>query len=817
MFAKEIGMKLNSVALALAVLLGTALPGFAAGPEAVDGGVAFSVDAAGAQAVFLAGDFNSWNAADIALTNDEGDTWSVVVELGPGKYEYKFVIDGEWREDPGNPEKKQDPFGGANSVVTVKADGTLGGRVSAPAAPVAAVSAGKIKVGAPQTVDGGIAFSYRDKGAGAVNLAGSFNGWSADALPLVNDGKGNWSIVQKLDAGQYEYKFVVDGNWLADPENSSTSSDPFGGVNSLVNVDAAGKVIAAAEGAAAPVSNNTLNAKVTLDGRYLTRFEYAKNVAVDVNDESKIDPRYRLQRPSQSVDLNFSTEVSDKADTYMRMRFDSDQNIIQNNVAAELDEAHVMIHPGTFTMNVYWNEEVYSGEDLLKLGGDEDLPGTIMHDHLDFGKGSSGVLLDADPWGVHTHLFLANVHNSDYYNDPDLFDNLGEDRIGLRFSKSYGKLTVGTPFYADRALVWLDFGSLVGGPSTGIPTLDTYLGRSGDSSTWFEVDNYHYNMGVDLSYAASERWGVRAEVLRRTSLQRFVTGNQSDPNNSNGALDLPFLDRNAGVFVGQVDYQASENSTLSLRHEIVNTSGANSDERSLIYEFMPQATANKQIAFSIGESPAVADLDSTEFNWQWRGEGSTEFALWLRSAHRNVSYAEVARFSPLDSTVVSHSDQTWYLAGTVATGDSSEKYGRLELEAGYRHADRGVAGVKASDLEMILRWDRDISRHTGLIGDLRFIKYSQQGHPDNVEAYDTSTDFFNPFVGMRYTPVKTLELVLAYGVDPVDYSIEYDGRQLGRWMARQNYRFDHPGASELDAENYLKNARFVTLRAQLRF
>lgn len=824
MFAKEIRMKTQSATLALAVLLVAATAVQAAGgPVAGDDGVTFSLSASDAGSVYLAGDFNSWSASDEPLTDDGKGNWSVTVALDAGTYEYKFVVDGDWREDPGNANKKADPFGGSNSVLIIHADGSLGGVVkavaAAPAAAAVAVAAknGKIKVGAPQKVAGGIAFSYRDKGAGAVNLAGSFNGWSADGLPLVNDGKGNWSVVQKLDAGSYEYKFVVDGNWLQDPENSATSADPYGGVNSLVTVDASGNVVAAAEGGTASAANNTLNAKVTMDGRYLTRFEYAKNVAVDVNDESKIDPRYRLQRPSQSVDLNFTTEVSDKAVTYMRMRFDSDQNIIQNNVAAVLDEAHLQIHPGTFTMTTYWNEEIYTGEDFLGLGGDVDLPGTIMHDHLDFGKGSGGVLFDADPWGVRTHALFANVHNQDYYNDPDLFDNLGSDRIGLRFSKRFGKWEVGTPLYAERALVWLDFGSIVGGPSTGIPALDEHRGNSGDTSTWYEIDSFDYDLGVDVSYEMSSRWTARGEILHRNSLQRFVTGNQSDPDNSNGALNLPFLDRKLNTYYAQLDYQPNDHSAFSLSHEHTGMSGASADERLLTYEFSPQSVANKQITFSISESPAVAELDSTELNWTWSGAEDTEVTLWFRNARRRLSYGEIGEATPQDSTVTAHTEKIVYLAGVVRTGDSADRFGQVELEAGHRHANLGVAGMKASESELIVRYDRDLTRSVGFIADIRYIRYSAQGHPDNRQTYDSTTDYINPFIGMRYTPTRTLELVLAYGIDPLDYSIDYQGRQLGRWMARENYRFDHPGATNLDAEDYLKNARFITLRAQLRF
>lgn len=820
MIAKEIRKAALLPAVALLLLIMAISPTLAAGPVAGDGGIVFSLHAPDAEAVFLAGEFNGWNASDLPLQAVGDGNWSVVVALAPGSHEYKFVVDGVWREDPDNPERIADPFGGSNSVVTVQADGSLADG----ALPTAAITAPEvttgadIAVGAPHAVTGGVAFSYRDDGANRVTLAGSFNGWNADELPLTNDGKGNWVLVHELGAGKHEYKFVVDGNWVADPANPDTQADPYGGVNSVITVDDQGQLIAttANAGTATPASNNTLNAKVTIDGRYLTRFEYAKNVPVAIGEDSVVDPRYRLQRPSQSVDLNFHTEVSDAASTFMRLRFDSNENIIQNNVAAFLDEAHLEIHPEKFSLRAYWNQEIFSGEDPLHLGGDVDLPGTILHDHLDYGKGTAGALFVADPLGVRTRLFFANVHNYDYYNDPDLFDNIGEDRIGLRLSRRFGKFAVGTPIYAERSLVWLDFGTEVGQASTGIPALDEHRANTEDSSTWYEVDQYQLYAGLDLSYDLDERWTLGAEALYLDAVQRFATGNEAGQNNTNGAMDVPFLNRDGWLWLGQVAYEPHQDSQLTLRHYTANLSGGHPDQRQLTFSFLPQTEANKQVKFTIGDSPAIADLDSTELTWDWRGTGRTAI-LWLRRAGRDFDYGAVGQTAPEDSTVTDHSQTVWYLAGNLTNGEPHDRLGQFELEAGYRLADRGLAGLKNNQLELIFRYDRNLTRDVGLIADLRFSRYHLEGHADGTTGETTDTDYFNPFVGCRYTPIDKLKLVLAYGVDPVDYSIDYGGRQIGRWLYRQNYVFDHPDATVLEAENFLKHARVVTLRAQLKF
>jgi hypothetical protein len=244
--------------------------------------------------------------------------------------------------------------------------------------------------------------------------------------------------------------------------------------------------------------------------------------------------------------------------------------------------------------------------------------------------------------------------------------------------------------------------------------------------------------------------------------------------------------------------------------------GAGPDDRYIVYGFLPQATANKKFLWASGAVPASVDQDSTELRVDWKGKGSS-LALWLRHAGRDYDYAAIGGAAPEDSTVSSHREDIWYLAGRFVYGNAEDAKGRVELEAGYTAADRGVAGVTNNSLEAILRYDRDLTRNVGFIADVRWVGYRFEGTPDGGTGEPVDTDFINPFVGFRYTPIRQLMLVLAYGVDPLDYSIDYGGRQIGRWMYRQHYLWDHPGATNVDAENFLDRARVVTMRVQMTF
>lgn len=73
-----------------------------------------------AESVVVVGDWNGWNVhADRLAKADEGETWSIEMELQPGReYRYQFVIDGDqWIPDPHAYMQVDDGFGGLNSVL----------------------------------------------------------------------------------------------------------------------------------------------------------------------------------------------------------------------------------------------------------------------------------------------------------------------------------------------------------------------------------------------------------------------------------------------------------------------------------------------------------------------------------------------------------------------------------------------------------------------------------------------------------------------------------------------------------------------------
>jgi 1,4-alpha-glucan branching enzyme len=73
--------------------------------------------------------------------------------------------------------------------------------------------------------------------ASEVCIAGSFNDWHTSATPMISLGDGKWAKELALSPGRYEYRFVVDGQWVDDPAAKETVSNPFGGFNAVLIVE----------------------------------------------------------------------------------------------------------------------------------------------------------------------------------------------------------------------------------------------------------------------------------------------------------------------------------------------------------------------------------------------------------------------------------------------------------------------------------------------------------------------------------------------------------------------------------------------------
>ena len=81
-----------------------------------------------------------------------------------------------------------------------------------------------------------VEFTFRAPGARKVWIAGNFNDWNANSMPMKKERDGAWRIKLKLAPGKYEYKYFVDGVWASDQSCAELIPNPFGTNNCVMSV-----------------------------------------------------------------------------------------------------------------------------------------------------------------------------------------------------------------------------------------------------------------------------------------------------------------------------------------------------------------------------------------------------------------------------------------------------------------------------------------------------------------------------------------------------------------------------------------------------
>jgi hypothetical protein len=154
-----------------------------------------------AKKVMLAGSFNDWKPDALPMTKTDSG-WIAKVKLGPGKYWYKFIADGNWMADNDNRLNENDGIGNVNSVF--------------------------FKTNVVFRLNG-----YTN--AKNVYLSGSFNNWEADQL-LMNKTSSGWELPLYLAEGTHTYRFVADHRWFEDPANPEHFPNEYNEFNSVVKI-----------------------------------------------------------------------------------------------------------------------------------------------------------------------------------------------------------------------------------------------------------------------------------------------------------------------------------------------------------------------------------------------------------------------------------------------------------------------------------------------------------------------------------------------------------------------------------------------------
>jgi 1,4-alpha-glucan branching enzyme len=81
-----------------------------------------------------------------------------------------------------------------------------------------------------------VEFTFTAPNAKKVSIAGQFNNWNPQTMPMKKEKNGQWKIKLKLPPGKCEYKFFVDGSWVNDTTSRESVPNSFGTDNSVINV-----------------------------------------------------------------------------------------------------------------------------------------------------------------------------------------------------------------------------------------------------------------------------------------------------------------------------------------------------------------------------------------------------------------------------------------------------------------------------------------------------------------------------------------------------------------------------------------------------
>ena len=132
------------------------------------------------------------------------------------------------------------PKTSSTSISTIKSDSAKASTVKAETiktSPVKASSTNGPKAASkPETKTNHVLLELVKPGAKSVCVAGSFNQWTPETTPLVRKGDDHWVGDLTVKPGRHEYLFVVDGQWMPDPNAKESVANPFGGCNSVLIV-----------------------------------------------------------------------------------------------------------------------------------------------------------------------------------------------------------------------------------------------------------------------------------------------------------------------------------------------------------------------------------------------------------------------------------------------------------------------------------------------------------------------------------------------------------------------------------------------------
>ena len=652
------------------------------------------------------------------------------------------------------------------------------------------------------SVDGGrVVFTLENPSAKAVFIAGSFNDWSESANPMESDGEGNWSATLDLPAGRYEYKFVVDGVYIEDPDNPESSPDPYGGSNSVLEIGENGRIVSAKAKSEQRTSNTSANSRVYIGGRYVGIAESRWN--------RDGDRRFRLGKPRHRMEAYLRVKISDDVAAWGSMNVDTRDADRIYEAPLSLDSAAIDLAARDFDGQVYYNRAAGGLGDPMKILGPSDIAGAPGQG-VPFGLGTGGIrasgsILGIELSGLYCDRFesraailprealldgLGRLRYGLFREDvispsPDmaLYTEYGTDILGLRASRRIGPVGLGGVLRRDAGTFWNALADL------SIPALDSWVDSTGSESDWFALGNSEWLYGGYASFGIgpAELW---AEYLEYSYSGGVVAGNkENDARDGNGSIDLDLGKTSGRMGAAGLAVKPSEKTEFELGY---SSQFIAAPEDSGIF-FQPAPSQDGDGHIDISTIPIAPDMHPT---W-WESYFATArvdwpFELWGRGGIERTR----------DNLSNIHRDVNRFGAG--ARGTVLWELLGIDLLSDWAFAKTPDGAKQRESLSKI-----GLRLH---ISDQWFIDLDAAYHKIYLEADSIEDDALPIFASIIFMPVENVRMELFWGVHPK----MANGWRAGRREYIDEYMREND-ASFAEAWEALEDVRQIGLRGEIDF
>lgn len=631
----------------------------------------------------------------------------------------------------------------------------------------------------PAISTGGVQFRYEAPDASTVAVAGSFNHWNPTADVMRKDERGVWLLILPLSPGRHEYKYVVDGSWMAG-ENLVLviRRDPEGQLHLPET----------------PTPNTPYSSRIQFSGQYAALIGWR-----EFREERS---GYRLSTPTHHLDLDFTAGVTTTVVAFTRLEMDSSLVSGQNTVNATLARARLEWDLDPVAIQAWEHGRMFYFDDPLKL-----LRGEIFlrQDTLEFvdeqnpnrrfGLNQRGLVVTGRALGLEGRAFVTERKGST------------EDTLGTRVRSRKGLLTVGGSAVAVRGEPWASDTNSDGwfptpdATSTGPFVADSAV-NSGATQPWYKGYLFREFFAGDGAVAMAPGLSLFGELgagraALRTSRWNEGRGRDSPLEKSWGLSEdlvgLIGLKGASGAWTAEVSYRRDQNDLGDLLQ------GGRVVSR--VYAARVRYRA----------APFWAGVETTLLERDLPGRYAVVRGSWYSPTLVRV-YGDTQK-----EAAWLFAERGWWASPFVEWGGPPVR-ARAAARLWDLRPVENSGSLRTLRQEGLLEVEWNARSGWSLLGSGRAGRIAEG---DALAWGNVSDVFWSGYAGVRRQIGKGVFLQVGWGVDPADIRLadEMDLREefLSQAFARSRRQGSGPVQAARLAEQTLQDERRITLRAEIRF